>query len=58
MKYFYTLFLSLPPTGRSDMESKLTTVPFPKIMDGVWKEGGGSLGGGDGNVIGAGVVDL
>ena len=52
-----TLF---PVRGRRDIDSRLTTVPLPRMMDGVWNgllESGGSLGGGDGNVIGA-TVDI
>ena len=52
-----TLF---PVRGRRDIDSRLTTVPLPRMMDGVWNgllESGGSFGGGDGNVIGA-TVDI
>ena len=46
--------------GRRDIDSRLTTVPFPRMIEGVWNglwESGGSLGGGEGKVIGA-TVDI
>ena len=43
--------------GRSDIESKLITVPFPRMIEGAFLKGGsvGRLGGGEGNVIGVAV---